>query len=114
MYKQTIPGIPSLVPAVGVPARLLKHDKGVYKVISVPKSAVPPPLLKVRRVVIVAGVPQMGNVTIAIEARRWLERVHHVYFVTKKPYSDYLTQLANQGIREIVVYQVVPTSEGGG
>jgi len=49
------------------------------------------------KVVILAGVPQMGNMTIAIEARRWLERVHHVYFITKKPYSDYLTQLATQG-----------------
>jgi len=111
MYGQTIPGIPSLVPAVGVLARLLKHDKGTYKVISVPKSTVPPPLLKVRKVVIVAGVPQMGNVTIAIEARRWLERVNYVYFVTRKPYSDYLTRLAAQGVKEIIVYQIVPTSE---
>jgi len=111
MYTQTIPGIPSMVPAVGVPAKLLKHDKGTYKVVSIPKSAVPPPLLKVRKVVIVAGVPQMGNVTIAIEARRWLERVNYVYFVTKKPYSDYLTRLATQGVKEILVYQIVPTSE---
>jgi len=111
MYGNTIPGIPGFVPAVGVPAKLLKHDARGYKVISVPKSAVPPPLLKVRKVVIVAGVPQMGNVTVAIEARRWLERVHHVYFITRKPYSDYLTQLASQGIKEIIVYQIVPTSE---
>jgi len=80
MYKQAIPGIPSWVLSVGVSAKLLKHDAKGYKVASVPKSAVPP-LLKVREVVIVAGVPQMGNVTIAIEARRWLERtprlLHH-------------------------------------
>jgi len=111
MYGQTIPGIPSMVPSVGVPAKLLRHDKKTYKIISVPKTAVPPPLLKVRKVVIVAGVPQMGNVTIAIEARRWLERVNYVYFVTRKPYSDYLTRLVSQGIREIIVYQIVPTSE---
>jgi len=100
VYKQAIPGIPSWVLSVGVSAKLLKHDAKGYKVASVPKSAVPP-LLKVREVVIVAGVPQMGNVTIAIEARRWLERVHHVYFITRKPYSDYLTQLAGQGVNEI-------------
>jgi len=111
MYRQTVPGIPTLVPSVGVPAKLLKHDVKGYKVISVPKSIVPPPLLKVRKVVIIAGVPQLGNVAIAIEARRWLERVHHVYFITRKPYSDYLTQLAAQGIKEIIVYQIVPTSE---
>jgi len=111
MYGQTIPGIPGLVPAVGVPAKLLKHDAKGYKVISVTKSAMPPPLLKVRKVVIIAGVPQMGNVTIAIEARRWLERVYHVYFITRKPYSDYLTQLASQGVKEIIVYQIAPTSE---
>jgi len=97
MYGQTIPGIPTLVPSVGISAKLLRRDKGMYKVISVPKSAVSPPLLKVRKVVIVAGMPQMGNVAIAIDARRWLERVHHVYFITRKPYSDYLTQLAAQG-----------------
>lgn len=113
MYAQTLPGIPTLVHAVGIPAKLLKRDKGVYKVISVPKSAMPPPLLKVRKVVIIAGVPQMGNVAIAIEARRWLERVYHVYFITRKPYSDYLTQLASQGVKEIIVYQIVPTSEEG-
>jgi len=43
-------------------------------------------------VVIVAGVPQLGNIVIAIGARKWLGRVHYVYFITKKPYSDYLTQ----------------------
>jgi len=43
MYAQTLPRIPTLVPAVGIPAKFLKCDKGVYKVISVPKSAVSPP-----------------------------------------------------------------------
>ena len=98
MYGHTIPGIPAIVPSVGVSAKLLKHDAKGYKVISVPKSAVPPPLLKVWKVVIVASVLQLGNVTTAIEARRWLERVHHVYFITKKTYSDFLTQLASQGV----------------
>jgi len=101
MSGHTIPGMPNLVTRVGASDRLLKHDAKGYKVASVPKSAVPLPLPKVRKVVIVAGVPQMGNVTIAIEARRWLERVHHVYFITRKPYSDYLTQLASQGVNEI-------------
>jgi len=78
MYGHTIPGIPAIVPSVGVSAKLLKRDAKSYKVISVPKSAVPP-LLKVRKVVIVASVPQLGNATIAIEARRWLKSVHHVY-----------------------------------
>jgi len=40
-------------------------------------------------VVIVAGVPQLGNVIFAIEAKRRPERVHHVYFITRKPHSDY-------------------------
>jgi len=39
----------------GALAEWLRHDVKGYKVIGVPKSAVPPPLLKV---VIVAGVPQ--------------------------------------------------------
>jgi len=63
--------MPNLVTRVGASDRLLKHDAKGYKVASVPKSAVPP-LLKVREVVIAAGVPQMGSVTIAIEARRRL------------------------------------------
>jgi len=61
------------------------------------KNAVPPPLLKV---VLVAGVPQTGNVTIAIETRRRLERVHRVYSNTRKPYSGYPTQLISQGVKE--------------
>jgi len=47
MYGHTIPGIPAIVPSVGVSAKLLKHDAKGYKVISVPKSVVPPPILKV-------------------------------------------------------------------
>jgi len=87
-------------PSVGISAKFLKHDAKAYKVISVPKSAVPPPLLKV---VIIAGVPQLDNVTIAIEARRRLERVHHIYSSRGSPTAT--TQLAAQGIKE-------PTSRG--
>jgi len=57
-------------------AEWLRHHAKGYKVIGAPRSAVPPPLLKV---VIVAGVPQLGNVTIAIETRGWVEKVHHIY-----------------------------------
>jgi len=85
-----------VVLGVGVSAELLKHGAKGYKVISVPKSVVPPHLLKVLEVVIVAGVPQTGNVTIAIKARGWLERVCHVCSITRKPYSDCPTQLISQ------------------
>jgi len=76
----------------------------------VPKSAVPPPLLKVWEVVIVAGVPQLGNVAIAIEARRWLKRVHHVYHaqtVLRLPHA-----IGKSGNQKIIVCQIVPTGEG--
>jgi len=76
------------VPSVGVSAKFLKHGAKAYKVISVPKSAVPPPLLKVWKVVIIASAPQLNNISIAIEARRWLESTPRL-LITRKPYSDY-------------------------
>jgi len=73
------PGILAIVLGVGAPPEWLKHDVKGYKVIGVPKGAVPPPLSKARKVVIVASVPQLGNAITAIEARRRLERVYHLY-----------------------------------
>jgi len=56
--------------------RVFKHDAKRYKVISAPKSAAPPPLL---REVTVADVQELGNVSIAIETERRTERGHHAY-----------------------------------
>jgi len=102
----------------GVPVKLLRHDAKTYKVIAVPKSAVPEALLKVRDVVIYLSVPQQG-ITIAVEARVWTEKVRHIYFLTRKPYSDYLTRLAEQGYKELVMLQIAPnysekSARGGG
>jgi len=92
----------------GVPVKLLKHDSKAYKVIGVPKSAVPEPILRIKEVVMAIGVPQL-NTTITIEARVWVEKRRFVYFITRKPYSDYLTRLAEQGVREVLLYQIVPS-----
>jgi len=108
-----IAGAPIIGVGVGIPVKLLRHDAKTYKVIAVPKSAVPEAMLKVHDVVIVLGIPQQGT-TIAVEARKWTEKVHHVYYITRKPYSDYLTRLAEQGIRELIMYQIAPTTPRGG
>jgi len=102
---------------VGVPVKILRHDAKTYKVIAVPKSAVPEPLLRVKEVVMVLSVPQL-NTAITVEARKWTEKVRHVYFLTRKPYSDYLTRLAEQGYKELVMLQIAPnynekTGRGG-
>jgi len=94
-----------IVPSVGVPVKLIRHDKGVYKVIGIPKSAAP--RMAVKEVLMLVGVPQLG-VTLVIEAKRWVEKRNLIYYITRKPYSEYLTQLASQGIREIVLYQIIP------
>jgi len=111
MFEATIPGRLPVAPGVGVPAKLIKHDRRAYKGIAVPKGAVPQALLKAGKVLLILGVPQQG-VTIAVEARPWVEKVSLVYFITRKPYSEYLTKLAEQGIREVVLYQIVPVGEG--
>jgi len=108
-----IAGAPIIGVGIGVPVKLLRHDKKTYRVISVPKSAVPEAVLKVRDVVIVLGVPQQGA-TIAVEAKLWVEKARHVYYITRKPYSDYLTRLAEQGTRELIMYQIAPTTPRGG
>jgi len=68
--------MPTLVPSVGGTRRVAQSRREWVKVVSLPKGTVLPPLLKARKVVIVAGMPQLGNVTIAIEAKRRLERLH--------------------------------------
>jgi len=104
-HVQTISGILAIVLGVGAPPEWLKHDVRGYKVIGVPKGAVPPPLLKV---VIVAGVPQLGNVTIAIETRGWVETVHHIYSSCGSPTATTQPSWPAQEIKEIV-----PTSGEG-
>ena len=64
----------------------------------------PPPLLKM---VIVAGVPQLGNVTIAIETKGWVERAHHIYSSSGSPTATTQPSWLAQEIKEIV-----PTSGG--
>jgi len=104
MSKLPTVGLPS---AVGIPVKLLKHDGKNWRVISVPKSAVPEPLLHAaRRVVLLLATPQHG--TFAIEARKWQEKAHHIYFVTKKPYLDFVNHLAEQGTRTLLLYQILP------
>jgi len=100
-----------VVSTVGMLIKLVKHDGNTYRAISVPKSAIPPPLWPVKEVVMIVGVPQLG-VTLVVEARRWAEKKSVIYYTVKRPYSEYFTELARQGIREIVLYQVLP--KGGG
>jgi len=90
----------------GVPVKIQKHDGG-YKVVAVPKSAVPEYVLRADEVQITLGTPQQGTLFV-IEARKWLERVRYVYYVTRKPYSDFLNQLARQGVRTLLMYNIVP------
>ena len=78
-------GILAIVLGVGAPPEWLQHDAKGYKVIGVPKGAVPQPLSKARKVVIVASVPQLGNAITAIEARRRLERVYYVHSSRRSP-----------------------------
>jgi len=98
-----------VVPSVGVLVKLVKHDRDSYRGISVPRSAVPQPLWHVREVVMVVGIPQVG-VSLVLEARKWEEKKSVIYYIVKRPYSEYFTQLAKQGIREIVLYQILPKS----
>jgi len=105
MSKLPVVGVPM---GVGVPVKILRHDKRNWRVVSVPKSAVPEPVLRAVEVSMVLGAPQLGA-TFAIEARRWVEKVHHVYYITRKPYVDFLNHLAAQGVTTLLLYQIAPS-----
>jgi len=88
-----------------VPVKLQKHDGG-YSVIAVPKLAVSEQVLRAEEVVLTVGAP--GATPFAVEARKWVERRKMVYFITRKPYSDYLSELARQGVRTLLLYSIAP------
>jgi len=96
---------------VGNVIRIVKHHGDDYRVLSVPKSAVPQPLWQAKEVILFVVVPG-NNIPLSVEAKRWVEKRHHIYYIVRKPYSTYFTQLAKQGVREIILLQVIP--KGGG
>jgi len=95
---------------VGTIARIIKHHEGDYRALSVPKSAIPQQLWAVKEVIMVVATPQ-SNFQLVVQAKKWVEKRHHIYYIVRKPYSDYFKKLAEQGVREIVLLQIIP---GGG
>jgi len=87
--------------------KIVKHSKTEYRVIAVPRSAVPEALLRQGvEVTIVLGGLQQGAVV--VEARFWRAGRRVAYFIASGPYADYLNQLASQGVRGLVMYQIAP------
>jgi len=91
--------------------RIVKHHGEDYRVLSVPKSAIPQALWQAKEVIMFVVVPQSA-IPLAVEARKWAEKRNYIYYTTKRPYSTYFTQLAKQGVREVILLQVIP--KGGG
>jgi len=110
---QNLPGTQNVPIVIGAGAliRINKHHGNDYRVLSVPKSAIPQALWQAKEVIMLVVVPN-NNIPLTLEARRWTEKRNYIYYTVRKPYTDYFRRLVEQGIREIVLLQVIP--KGGG
>jgi len=103
MSKTPNPGVPI---TGGVPVKIVKHGRD-YRALVIPKNALTEAVLRAGREVIITLASPQGDV-VNVEARLWRERKRAVYFVVAGPYADYLTELAGQGVRVLLMYNIVP------